>query len=152
HPPGYTVGLNDQCATIAELLRTAGYRTYHLGKWHVGQMKIDGRNFPLQRGFDRYYGTGGGGNYFLPKPLFLDNQPIEPGPDYYITDALSDHAVKFLKEHRQHHAGQPFFLHLCYTAPHFPLQAKPADIAKYRGKYLDGWDALRQRRFARQKE
>lgn len=151
-PPGYTDGLNDRCASVAELLRSAGYRTYHTGKWHVGALKPDARNFPLNRGFDRYYGTGGGSNYFAPQPLFLDRQPIQSGDDYYITDALSDNAVQFLEEHASRHAGRPFFLHLCYTAPHFPLHARPADIARYRGKYKDGWDALRERRFARQKE
>lgn len=152
-PPGYTPGLNEQSATIAELLRQAGYRTYHVGKWHVGGMgQGSTRNFPLNRGFDRYYGTAGGGNYFAPRPLFLDRQELQPGEGYYITDALSDYATTFLEEHGREHKDQPFFLHLCYTAPHFPLQAKPQDIAKYRNRYRDGWDARRERRFARQKE
>jgi arylsulfatase len=151
-PPGYTTGLNDHCATIAELLHTAGYRTYHVGKWHVGGGPPDAKNFPLNRGFDRTYNTGGGGNYFAPKPVFLDRQTLQTGDDYYITDALSAQAVQFLEEHGRQHADRPFFLHICYTAPHFPLHAKPADIARYRGRYRDGWDSLRQRRFARQKE
>ena len=161
HRPGYTSGLNDHCTTIAELLREAGYRCYHVGKWHVGG--VEGaragvrhtnapNNFPLDRGFDRFYGTGGGGSYFQPEVLYLERQRIRPGPDYYITDALSDYAVRFLEDHFQSHRDAPFFLHLCYTAPHFPLHAKPADIAKYRGRYRDGWDALREHRFARQRE
>src|SRR5947208_1376506 len=81
-------------------------------------------------GFDRAYGTGGGGNYFAPTPLYLDRQNLKPGDDYYITDAFTDYAVQFLTEHGKERRNQPFFLHLCYTAPHFPLQAKPADIAK----------------------
>jgi arylsulfatase A-like enzyme len=150
--PAYSPGLNDRCATSAELLHEAGYRTYHLGKWHVGGLSPgQERNFPLARGYDRYYGTGGGGNYFAPKPLFLDRQTVEPGPDYYLTDAVGDYAVRFLEEHAREHAGQPFFIHLCFTAPHFPLHARPADIAKYLGRYRDGWDALRRRRFAREK-
>lgn len=153
-PPSYSTGLGPQCVTIAELLKKAGYRTYHVGKWHVGNLnkdKLPVANHPLDRGFDRAYGTGGGGNYFAPSPLYLDRQNVKPGNDYYITDAFTDYAVKFLTEHGKDHQAQPFFLHLCYTAPHFPLQAKPVDIAKYQGKYRAGWDKLRDQRLAQQK-
>lgn len=150
----YSSGLNQSCATIPELLHTAGYRNYHVGKWHVGGLgpKADARNHPLERGFDRAYGTGGGGNYFAPNPLYLDRTTVKPGPDFYLTDALSDYAVQFLGEHAKEHQGQPFFLHLCYTAPHFPLHAKPEDIAKYRGKFRGGWDEERAQRFAKQQQ
>ncbi|HEV8060233.1 MAG TPA: arylsulfatase [Gemmataceae bacterium] len=154
-PKSYSTGLGPQCATIAELLHVAGYRNYHVGKWHVGSLGNDPKlklsNHPLDRGFDRAYGTGGGGNYFAPNPLYLDRKKLEPGDDYYITDALTDFAVQFLTEDEKGHKTEPFFLHLCYTAPHFPLQAKPADIAKYQGQYREGWDKLREQRFARQK-
>ncbi len=151
--PAYSSGLNNRCVTFAELLRPANYRTYHLGKWHVGGFnQAQPKNFPLDRGFDRYYGTAGGGNYFLPKPLFLDRQERKPEEGYYLTDALSARAVEFLEEHARDHRDKTFFMHLCYTAPHFPLHAKPEDIARYRGKYRKGWDALRERRFSRQKE
>lgn len=152
--PAYTSGLNDRCVTIAELLREAGYRTYMVGKWHVGQLV--GRkpaNRPLDRGFEHFYGTGGGGNYFAPEPLMRDNDRIEPGADgYYVTDDFSEAAVRLIGQHVKSGTQAPFFLHLCYTAPHFPLQAKPDDIARNRGRYKDGWDALRARRYARQKE
>jgi arylsulfatase A-like enzyme len=158
-PPGYTSGLGENTATIAELLRDAGYRTYHVGKWHVGGVGANltpdspaARNHPVNRGFDRAYGSGGGGNYFALTPLYLDRENIKPEADFYATDAFSGHAVKFLEQHGTEHRSKPFFLHLCYTAPHFPLHAKPADIAKYRGKFTHGWDAERERRFARQKE
>ncbi|HEY1376283.1 MAG TPA: arylsulfatase [Gemmataceae bacterium] len=154
--PHYSTGLQANCVTIAEALKPAGYRCYHVGKWHVGgvgrRAAGDIDNHPLGRGFDRAYGTGGGGNYFAPNPLYLDRQPVKPEGDYYITDALSEYAARFIGEHSRDHAGTPFFLHLCYTAPHFPLHARPEDIAKYRGKYRDGWDVLRDRRLARQKE
>jgi arylsulfatase len=154
HPPGYTSGLNEKCATIAELMRDAGYRTYHVGKWHVGGvgMAKDTRNHPMNRGFDRAYGTGGGGNYFALRPLYLDRESVNPGEDFYATDAFTDYAVKFIAEHGREHMGKPFFMHLCYTAPHFPLHAKPKDIAKYRGRYQCGWDELRVGRFAKQKQ
>ena len=155
-PPSYTSGIGRQCVTMAELLHQAGYRNYHVGKWHVGNLGNDPKlklsNHPLDRGFDRAYGTGGGGNFFAPNPLYLDRQAVKPGDDYYTTDAFTDYAVQFLQEHAKAQSNTPFFLHLCYTAPHFPLHAKQADIAKYQGKYTHGWDALRQQRFAKQKE
>lgn len=153
-PPHYTDGIGPHTATYAELLRSAGYRTYHVGKWHVGGVggKTPGVNHPLGRGFDRAYGTGGGGSFFDLKPLYLDDQPVEPGPGFYATDAFTEYAVKFVEEHGRDGGGKPFLLNLCYTAPHFPLHAKPADIEKYRGHFDHGWDRERERRFARQKE
>ncbi|KAF0175209.1 MAG: arylsulfatase [Limisphaerales bacterium] len=158
-PPSYSSGLGENTATIAELLRDAGYRTYHVGKWHVGGVGGNfaanapaARNHPMNRGFDRAYGSGGGGNYFALTPLYEDRQNIKAGENFYATDAFTDNAVKFLETHGAESKDKPFFLHLCYTAPHFPLHAKPADIAKYRGKFLHGWDAERERRFGRQKE
>ncbi|NBV23433.1 MAG: arylsulfatase, partial [Proteobacteria bacterium] len=158
-PPSYNTGLGENTATLAELLRDAGYRTYHIGKWHVGGVGGNlapnapaARNHPMNRGFDHAYGSGGGGNYFALTPLYLDRQKIQPGENFYATDAFTDYAVKFLEDHAREQKDKPFFLHLCYTAPHFPLHAKPADIAKYRGKFAHGWDAERERRFAKQKE
>ncbi|MBX9792412.1 MAG: arylsulfatase [Pirellulales bacterium] len=156
--PAYSGGLNEHCATFAELLHAAGYRTYHVGKWHVGGVggrkegAALGSNHPLRRGFDRTFGTAGGGDFFKLRPLYLDDAAVEPDDKFYATDAFSDWGERFVREHGRDHAGQPFLLNLCYTAPHFPLQAKPEDIAKYRGKFRDGWDAERARRFARQKE
>jgi arylsulfatase len=152
--PAYANGLNEHTATIAELLATAGYRAYHVGKWHVGGAGPEARspNHPMNRGFDRAYGTGGGGNFFDPRPLYLDRHPAKIGDDYYTTDAFTDYAVAFVREHARNHDERPFFLHLCYTAPHFPLQARPADIARYRGKFRHGWDEERARRLAKLKE
>jgi len=157
-PPSYSNGLLENTATIAELLRTAGYRNYHVGKWHVGGLgggakaRAETRNHPMSRGFDRAYGSGGGGSYFALQPLYLDREPQQPGEGFYATDAFTENAVKFLEEHGRGHKDRPFFMHLCYTAPHFPLHAKPADIAKYRGQFRHGWDAERERRFAKQKQ
>ena len=76
-------GLNEECAMIAEVLRTSGYRTYHVGKWHVGGVaQKDPRNLPINRGFDHAHGTGGGGNYFKLYPLYDDLKPIQPGPGF----------------------------------------------------------------------
>lgn len=149
--PGYQGELNQNCVSIAEVLSSAGYRCYHVGKWHLTyRMRSANENWPLGRGFDRAYGTGGGGNYFAPRPLYRDNQIIQPPEeDYYITDAFSKNAVEFLKDHARQDKQQPFFLYLAYTAPHFPLHALPGDIAGYRGHYRAGWDALRKQRHQR---
>ena len=153
--------------TFAELLRDAGYRTLMAGKWHSGQSPGE---LPLDRGFDRHWGlVDGGSNYFNPgvrRPgepepvhkapgdyrLWGDDRrltrPFTPeDPDFYITDAFSDRAVSFLDRHERDE--RPFLLYLAYTAPHFPLHAPEQDIARYRGRYLIGWDELRRRRHAR---
>ena len=146
--PSYQGYLNDECVTIAEALAQGGYKTLMSGKWHVGE---DRPNWPTDRGFDRYFGLiSGGSNYFKldsARQMAVDDQPYTPGGDFYMTDPFSDNAVGFIDEHGAQE--QPFFLYLLYTAPHWPLHARPRDIAKYRGKYLEGWDELRRRRHAR---
>lgn len=147
-PPAYSGGLGANARTLAQALGGAGYRCYHVGKWHVGGVEGGSpANHPLERGFHRAYGTGGGGSFYAPRPLYLDRDAVKPSGDYYATDAFTDNAVSFLREHKD----GPFFLHLCYTAPHFPLHARPAEVANHRGKYLGGWDRMRESRFARQK-
>ena len=161
---GYRGDLNRRCVTIAEALRPAGYRTYAVGKWHVTKhTKPDGPkdNWPIQRGFDRYYGTiHGAGSFWDPSSLVRDNQMItafndpeyRPTGAYYYTDAISDHAARFVSEHARDHAGQPFLLYVAFTAAHWPMHAKESDIAKYQGKYDVGYDAIRQARFERTKQ
>ena len=152
---GYRGDLNKQCVTIPEVLRTAGYSTYATGKWHVTKYaKADTQpeqkfNWPLQRGFDHYFGfIAGAANYFHPETLALDNTPLPvPGANFYTTDAFADHAIKFINDNP---TNKPFFLYLAFNAPHFPLQAPARDIAKYRGKYRIGWDKLREQRHAKQ--
>jgi arylsulfatase A-like enzyme len=144
--------LNRQCVTIAEVLRTAGYRTYMSGKWHVGEKP---ECWPRKRGFDRYFGLiSGASSYFEllkeevpPRQMARDDDPYVPeGDHFYMTDAFTDNAVRFLEEHDQ---TKPFMLYLAYTAPHWPLHALPDDIARYKGKYNIGWDALREQRYKR---
>ncbi|MEZ5434990.1 MAG: arylsulfatase [Verrucomicrobiales bacterium] len=162
---GYRGDLNRHCLTIAEVLRTAGYRTYMTGKWHVTKIvkpgsDADKLNWPLQRGFDRFYGTiHGAGSFFDPNTLTRDNTYISPFDDaayrpeepYYYTHALTDHAVRFIRDHQKDHAEAPFFLYLPYTAAHWPLHALPADIAKYKGRYDAGYDAIRAARYEKMK-
>ena len=165
--PEYQGFLNDRCATIAEVLKGAGYNTYMSGKWHVGNNK---GCWPLDRGFDRYFGLiNGASNYFnniyyrdpsRGQTMLIDNEPFDPPPTteemwrknegFYLTDAFTDHALEFLDQ--QQEAADPFFLYLAYTTPHWPLHAFPEDIAKYRGKYRIGWDRLREQRYRRQLE
>jgi len=150
-------------ATFGEVLRGNGYRTIISGKWHQSPL-------PTTRGFDRYYGLASGcSNYFNPgtearagegKPgrkikglrrWAIEGEAImgftDPDPKFYTTDAFSDYAIERLKEYRGD--DKPFLLYLPYTAPHYPLQAWPEDIAKYRGKFKVGWDVVRQNRYQR---
>ncbi len=157
---GYRGDLNRSCVTIAEALRPAGYRNYAVGKWHVTRRtgpEASRANWPLGRGFDRFYGMiGGGGSYYDPATLARDNALISPFADpeyrpqtYYFTDAISDHAVRFVGEHTDRHRDRPFFLYVAYTAAHWPMHALPEDIARYKGKYDIGFEAFRKARFAR---
>ncbi|MFK7765667.1 MAG: arylsulfatase [Mariniblastus sp.] len=147
--------------TIGEVMQDCGYMTALCGKWHLGRDKI---NHPFHRGFDHFYGLlDGCCNFFDPvqpdpkykggrKRVFgIDDKRITEFPvDYYTTDAFTDHAIKAI--HAADKNAKPFFIHVTYTAPHYPLHAKPADIAKYRGKFKMGWEKMRQQRFARQRE
>jgi arylsulfatase len=151
---GYQGELHRNCVTIAEVLRLVGYRNYMVGKWHLSNnenMKAPNDTWPLGRGFDRFYGTiPGAGNYFRPHGIVRDKTPIEaPKEGFYYTDAISDNAVQFIRDHKKDHAAAPFFLYVAYTAPHWPLHALKEDIARYRGKYRDGWDTLRGERHKR---
>ncbi|HUT25208.1 MAG TPA: arylsulfatase, partial [Sumerlaeia bacterium] len=153
---GFRGDLNRECVTIAETLREAGYGTYMSGKWHVtkhtkpnsGAEKF---NWPLQRGFDRFFGTiTGAGDFWGPATLTRDNTPIEaPKEGFYYTDAISDTAIEFINDHVKARPDDPFFAYVAYTAPHWPLHAPKADVDRYRGKYMMGWDRLREERHAR---
>jgi len=150
---GYRGNLNQQCRTIAEVLSDAGYRTYMSGKWHVTRhVSADGPkfNWPRQRGFDRFFGTiHGAGSFYDPNSLTRGNQHIAPGKDFFYTDAIVDNAIKFASDHKQQNASDPFFMYVAFTCPHWPMHAREHNIAKYKGKYAGGWDALRKTRHQR---
>ena len=154
--------LRETMITLGEAMRRAGYATSLTGKWHLGS-KPPLR--PIDRGFDEYYGVlDGCCNFFnpaTPDPVFYnggrhrpfahnDQRITEFAEDYYTTDAFSEHAAKTIRDSAN--SGKPFFVHLCYTAPHFPLHAFEEDIARYRGKYSDGYLVMRERRHKRQAE
>lgn len=126
-------------------LGSAGYRSYHSGKWHLDGM-------PLQTGFDRSYYLRDQGRFFNPKVHYLDDRklpPVKPNSDYYGTTAVAEHAISCLKDHAEKHADKPFFTYLAFAAPHFPLHALPEDIARYRDRYSEGWDKVREQRWQR---
>ena len=152
---GYAGNLSKKAVTIAEVLGEAGYSNYMSGKWHLTPGHDKGklankRNWPLQRGFDRFFGTiHGAGSFYDPNSLTSGNTNIVPTEDFYYTDAISDTTVKYIDEHK---ADNPFFIYVAYTAAHWPMQALPMDIAKYSGMYDDGWDVIREARYHRMKE
>ncbi len=162
--PGYGGDLLPSCVTIAEAVKPAGYSAYAVGKWHVtGNHTDEGKrhNWPLNRGFDKYYGIITGAAYFFePAALVRNDTPISPFADpeykpegtYYFTDAISDNAVKYIKEHKSENAEKPFFMYVAYTAAHWPMQALPEDIEKYKGKYDDGYEPARLARFERMQQ
>jgi len=152
--PGYTGIMNSHCVTMATVLRSAGYATYMTGKWHVSRSTdtADTHNWPLQRGFDKYFGTiTGAGSFFDPHTLTYNNTPIESPADYYYTDAISDSASAFITTHLQEQEN-PFFLYVAYTAPHWPLHAPESAIEEYKGRFEAGWDHLRRQRIKRMKQ
>ncbi len=133
---------------IPDFLRPHGYRNYHSGKWH-----IDGKVLPA--GFDRSLDTRNQGNFFTGKNNMVDDKPVKIEGDeagYYATTATADHAIDCLKEHAEKHSDKPFFHYLAFIAPHFPLHAPQDDIQRYADKYLEGWEAMRDRRFAKQQK
>jgi arylsulfatase A-like enzyme len=147
---GYQGDLSKNAVTIAEVLGTAGYSTYMAGKWHVTPKVKPGsskHNWPRQRGFDKFFGTiHGAGSFYDPNSLTEDNTLIVPDENFYYTNAISNRTVKYINEHQ---TDNPFFIYVTYTAAHWPMHALPQDIAKYKGRYDEGWDVLRKERYDR---
>ena len=150
-PEGYAGNLNQRCVTIPQVLKAHGYRTYMSGKWHVASNLTQPTDtWPLQRGFDEFYGTIiGAGSFYDPNTLTRGNENVEHeahAEGFFYTDAISDQAVEYIERHAEERPDQPFFEYVAYTAPHWPLHAHEEDIAKYEGRFDAGWDALRQAR------
>ncbi|QPH40368.1 arylsulfatase [Pedobacter endophyticus] len=166
--PGYLGRLADNSVTIAEVLKTAGYNTAMSGKWHVSNTFVQNdpkeqlawlnhqkdygdfspiSQYPTSRGFDQFFGTiWGVVDFFDPFSLVSGTKPIKNVPkDYYQTDAINDTAVAYINSWKK--SQKPFFLYVAQNAPHWPLQAKPEDIAKYKDTYKGGWDVIREARY-----
>ncbi|MDG1510242.1 MAG: arylsulfatase [Mariniblastus sp.] len=158
----YRGDLNRQCVTLAEALGK-DYQNYMSGKWHVTRhVNPQGPNFnwPLQRGFDRFYGTIiGAGSFYDPATLCRGNQFITPENDpeyqvenFYYTDAINDNAIQFLKDHEANSKNDPFFMYVSYTSAHWPMHAPEEDIKKYDGVYDKGFEDIRLKRYQKANE
>lgn len=159
--PGYTAELPDDALSAAELFRANGYATFAIGKWHLTKERDLGpggsnRSWPLRRGFDRFYGfLDGFTNAHEPHRLIADNHVVEADvydDAYYLTDDLTSQSIDMIRELKSANPSKPFFMYFAHAAVHAPLHAKKEEIEKHRGRYDDGWDIVRERRFARQLE
>jgi arylsulfatase A-like enzyme len=160
--PGYPNYRNELgvAPTIAERLRDAGYSTLMVGKWHLAReahMSVDAprRNWPLQNGFDEFYGILDGFTSLHEPHQLIDGNSIkhvDEFPDgYYLTDDLTERALQMLRDRQLGEQSRPFFLYFAHAAVHFPLEAKESDIERQQGRYAMGWDRARLDRFERQK-
>ena len=156
--PAYQGYLNEHCITIGQALKQAGYNTIVSGKWHVG---LQPSAWAVNRGFDDSFTLqNNGSSYFNSEPLYNDGRKvtfmkgdkeiIRTDSSTYLTQEITNFALSSLE--KQRNQQKPFFLYVAYNAPHWPIQALPEDIAKYKGKYLEGWDKLRASRFKKLKE
>ena len=165
--PQYQGDLNRNCVTIAEALKPAGYHSYMSGKWHVTPYKAaevdnpDTSNWPLQRGFDRFYGTiHGAGSFFDPNSLTRNNTVHHPRQRsrttsrrersttptrFPTTQSATSESTTSAKR-----TAKPFFMYVAYTAAHWPMHALPQDMAKYEGKYDGGYTPARARNAIKQ--
>lgn len=158
--PNCTGGVAKSAATLAEMIRPQGYSTFAVGKWHLTPMEETSAagpfdQWPLARGFDRYYGfLQGETDQFAPE-LYCDNHPIDQprtaNEGYHLTEDLVDQAIGMIRSQKSAVPERPFFLYLCFGATHAPHQPPKAFLDKYKGRFDEGWDATRQRWFERQK-
>ena len=152
HPsrgPAYLGRLNDRCVTLGETLGKAGYSCYYVGKWHLHD-----QTGPTQRGFEEFFGYAfehshdqWDADYYARLPAGRAKEIDRPRGEFYATDVFSAYALEFIRQGQRRE--RPWFVFLGHSSPHFPLQAPPASADKYFARYLRGWDALREERYAR---
>jgi arylsulfatase len=159
--PGYDGYIPFENGFLSEILRTEGYNTYAVGKWHLtpsDQVTAAGPydRWPLGRGFDRYYGFMGGDTHQYYPELTSDNHRVEPEqtPEegYHLTEDLTDRAISFIADAKQVAPNKPFFLYFATGAQHAPHHVPKEWADKYKGTFDDGWDAYREQVFAKQKQ
>jgi arylsulfatase len=157
--PGYDGRIHASAGTLAEILRGHGYNTLAVGKWHLAGTEEYGAagpfdNWPLGKGFNRWYGFHGAlADQYHPE-LYIDNHPIDlqAPPDYHLTEDLVDQSIAMVRDHQVSAGERPFFLYLALGACHWPHHAPKAFMERYRGRYDSGWDVIRQARIQRQIE
>ena len=160
--PQYQGYLNDSCVTIADVLSESGYDTYLAGKWHLSSDRQNTGNipdnWPLHRGFNHFWGIANGFSDYYDVLLndgdrtFRSAELIPEGgdrTDFYLTDAIADHACSFIDSHD--FSAEPMFMYLAFTSPHYPIQAPAEVYEKYADTYMKGWDRIREERLERQK-
>ena len=158
---GYRGGLNDRCVTLAEVLKDSGYQTMLSGKWHAGHqphMRPETRGFERFTGIythvDSYWKVLPGCEIYRDGELLMEaGRPVNPynsEKEFYTTDFFTDTAIDYIDQAAEK-PDIPFFLHVCHNAPHFPLEAPDHLIEKYRGRYLKGWDRLKEEKLERMK-
>jgi arylsulfatase len=150
--PGYLGRLNDQCVTLAEVLKSAGYGCYYVGKWHMHE-----QTGPIRRGFDEFYGYTRGhshdqydADYYIRLPEGREKEIDPPRGEFYATDVFNEYALEFIRQGQE--SGKPWLLFLGHSSPHFPVQAPAERADKYEATYLRGWDVLRAERFERMQQ
>lgn len=150
--------INSSAGTIAEILKENDYSTYAVGKWHLAPIYEETPagpfdNWPLGKGFERYYGfLEACADQYTPT-LVYDNHNVEPPkkPDYHLSEDLVDHGMKFISDHASIFPEKPFFMYLAFGAQHYPHQVSQSYIDMYKGTYAKGWDQIRDERLERQK-
>ncbi len=159
--PGYNGMIPFENGFLSEMLLEQGYNTFMVGKWHLTPSHEETAagpytRWPLGRGFERFYGFLGGDTSQWYPELVYDNHQVEPErtPEegYHLTEDLVDKAIEFIADSNQVDPDKPFYLHLCFGATHAPHHAPKEWIDRYAGAFDDGWDAYREKTFARQKE
>ncbi len=157
--PGYRGWIRSDAMTLAEILRPAGYSTMAAGKWHLSSLEDQNGtgpfdHWPIQRGFDKWYGFHGNAIDHWHPEMFENTAAVYPddSDDYHLSADLVDRSIHYIADHNAATPDNPFFLYLAFGAMHFPLHAPTDDIRRYRGRYDDGWDAIREARFRSQLE
>ena len=159
--PGYNGTMPFENGVLSEILVEHGYSTFMVGKWHLTPSSHETAagpydHWPLSRGFQRYYGFLGGDTSQWYPDLVYDNHQVEPPkkPEegYHLSEDLVDKAVSFIADTKQADPDRPFYLHLCFGATHAPHHVAKEWADEYDGVFDDGWDAYREKTFARQKE